>query len=50
MKRCGYWVSLRGMEESNNKNTVAVHLPRSNVFTVEALGSIMQGISNGVWP
>lgn len=50
MKHCGYWVSLRGMEKKDNKNTVAVHVPRANLFTVETLASIMQGISNGVWP
>lgn len=46
MKRCGYWVSLRGMEGVQNRHTVTVRLPRSNLFTVSALESIMQRISN----
>ncbi len=50
MRRCGYWTSLRGMEEVENTTSVTVRLPRSNLFTVDALNSIMQGISNGVWP
>lgn len=50
MKHCGYWLSLRDMEEVDNTSSVTVHLPRANLFTVDALSSIMQGISNGVWP
>lgn len=50
MKRCAYWVSLRGMEEVENTSSVTVRLPRSNLFTVDALGSIMQGIGDGDWP
>jgi hypothetical protein len=50
MKRCGYWLSLRGMEEMENTSSVTVRLPRSNLFTVDALGSIMRDIGNGVWP
>lgn len=50
MKRCGYWCSLRDMESVGNSNTVSILLPRSNLLTVDALRSIMQGISNGVWP
>lgn len=50
MKRCGYWLSLRGMDDVDNSSTVTVHLPRPNLFTVDALSSIMRGISDGVWP
>lgn len=50
MKRCGYWKSLRGMEKVENTTSVTVHLPRSNLFTVNALSSIMQGIGDGDWP
>lgn len=50
MKRCGFWLSLRGMGNVENTSTVTVRLPRSNLFTVDALGSIMRGVSDGVWP
>lgn len=50
MKYCGYWASLRGMKEVENKARVTVRLPRSNLFTVDALSSIMEGVGNGVWP
>lgn len=50
MRHCGYWLSLRDMREVENTSSVTIHLPRSNLFTVDALSSIMQGIGNGVWP
>lgn len=50
MRHCGYWASLRGMDEVENTSSVTVHLPRSNLFTVDALNSIMQGIGDGDWP
>ncbi|GJD21256.1 hypothetical protein RIVM261_062120 [Rivularia sp. IAM M-261] len=47
MKRCAYWMSLRGQPESNNQTTVTVYIPRTNVFTVDALRTLMQQIANG---
>ena len=50
MRHCGYWVSLRGLPETVNATTVTVELPRSNQFTVEAVVSMFQRISNGGLP
>ncbi|MCC3499232.1 MAG: DUF4365 domain-containing protein [Microcoleus sp. PH2017_15_JOR_U_A] len=50
MKECGYWISLRGMPETQNTTAVTVTIPRTNQFTVIALQSIMEGISQGVQP
>jgi hypothetical protein len=50
MKECGYWISLRGMSETQNTTVVTVTIPRNNQFTVVALQSIMEGISQGVQP
>lgn len=50
MKECGYWISLRGMPETENTTAVTVTIPRTNQFTVVALQSIMEGISQGVQP
>jgi hypothetical protein len=50
MRRCGYWVSLRGMGETTNTTSVTVHLPRSQVFTVVELQEIMQRIQTGGLP
>lgn len=47
MKRCAYWVSLRGQPESNNLTTVTVYIPRTNVFSVDALRTLMQQIASG---
>jgi hypothetical protein len=44
MKHCGYWMSLRGRDASNNIESVTVHLPRNNTFTVQALQEIMTRI------
>ncbi len=50
LKYCGYWVSLRGIPETPNTKTVTINLPRTNQFTVAALQSIMQCLSQGVQP
>ncbi|MEG3841815.1 DUF4365 domain-containing protein [Microcoleus sp. herbarium14] len=50
MKDCGYWISLRGMPETQNTTAVTVAIPIANQFTVVALQSIMEGISQGVQP
>jgi len=50
LRYCGYWISLRGMSQTQNTKTVTVELPRSNQFTVEALQSMIQRISFGGFP
>jgi hypothetical protein len=47
LRRCGYWVSLRGEPATQNKGNVTIYLPRQNLFTVNALKSLMQRIGNG---
>jgi hypothetical protein len=47
---CGYWVSLRGQPETSNETTVNVSVPRSQVFSVEALRGLMQRISESNVP
>ena len=47
LKRCAYWVSLRGQPQSTNQTTVTVNLPRQNIFSVEALKTLMQRIASG---
>jgi len=41
LRRCGYWMSLRGLEELPNTNSVTVRVPRSNLLTPAALQSLM---------
>jgi len=41
LRRCGYWVSLRGEPETTNQTKVTVYLPRSNVLDVVGLRGLM---------
>ena len=47
LKRCAYWVSIRGQPPTENQTTVTVYLPRQNIFSVEALTDLMQQIATG---
>ena len=47
LKRCAYWGSLRGQAKSTNQTNVIVYLPRQNVFSVDALKTLMQRIAAG---
>jgi hypothetical protein len=50
MRSCAYWMSLRGQPETQNIANVTVSLPRTNQFTIEALKSMIQCISEGSLP
>ena len=50
MHKCGYWISLRDKPATENENTITVHLPRTQIFDVEALNKIMDRISQGELP
>ncbi|MBW4511066.1 MAG: DUF4365 domain-containing protein [Scytonematopsis contorta HA4267-MV1] len=50
LRYCAYWISLRGMPETENATNVTIEIPRSNQFTVEALQAIIQRISFGDLP
>ncbi|MBR8836916.1 MAG: DUF4365 domain-containing protein [Stigonema ocellatum SAG 48.90 = DSM 106950] len=47
LKRCAYWVSIRGQPQTENQTTVTVYLPRQNIFSVKALKAMMQQIARG---
>lgn len=47
LKRCAYWVSLRGQPQSTNQTTVTVYLPRQNIFSVDALKTLMLILASG---
>jgi hypothetical protein len=50
LRRCGYWVSLRGLPPSENETGQGVRIPRAQKFTVESLQAIMQRIGQGDLP
>lgn len=45
MKKCGYWISLKGMPPTENSDNITVEIPRINLFTPSTLSLIMKKIS-----
>lgn len=50
MRHCGYWVSLRGLPQSENACSETVTIPRNQQFTVRSLRDIMDRIGQGDMP
>jgi Domain of unknown function (DUF4365) len=50
LHHCGYWLSIRGWPESENKSGETVHISRSQQFTVEALLRMMERLGAGEMP
>lgn len=50
LRRCGYWLSLRGQAATVNTTTQRVSLPRASVFHVQPLRDIMARIQAGGHP
>lgn len=42
IRKCAYWMSLKGRPETSNTSNITVQLPLSNVFNVEQLTDMMQ--------
>ncbi len=48
LRRRAYWLSLQSNQENNaNQKTVTVHIPKQNVFDVDALRDLMQRSREG---
>ena len=50
LRRCAYWLSLRGFGPTTNRRTVRVLIPRANVFSVEALQNLVMSYKAGELP
>jgi hypothetical protein len=50
LRHCGYWYSLRGMPSVENVASVTVNIPRTQLFNVAGLQSIMNRIANEQLP
>lgn len=50
LRRCGFWHSLRGKEESLNSTSVTIRVPSQNKLTVESLSELMEKINRGEKP
>ncbi|MGL6343420.1 MAG: DUF4365 domain-containing protein, partial [Waterburya sp.] len=42
MKKCAYWISLKGSKPSSNKNIITVKIPKNNIITPEAFSNIIK--------
>ena len=47
LRHCAYWLSLKDSPPTTNRETVRITLPRSNLFTVQALRDMMERIAKG---
>jgi hypothetical protein len=50
MRRCGYWLLLRGKPATSNTKNIKIQIPRQNQFTVLALQAMMQRLAQGELP
>ena len=47
LRRCAYWLSLKGGAETDNPSSVTVYIPRQNVLDVESLRDLMERSRQG---
>jgi hypothetical protein len=50
MYHCGYWTSLRGLPETENETSVNINIPLDQVFSVNAIQTIMNRVEEGGLP
>jgi hypothetical protein len=48
LRGCLYWRSLRGTPATTNDKTVRVTIPRTNVFSAQAIQAMMNQIKQGI--
>ena len=42
LRRCAFWISLRGQSPTTNSSTQRIKIPRANVFDVNAVRTLME--------
>lgn len=47
LRRCVYWHSLKGQPFTTNTSTIRIRIPRTNIFDVDALRTMMERRRNG---
>ena len=50
LRKCAYWVSLRGARPSTNSTAQTIYLPKSNVFDPVGLITLMTSLSHNHIP
>lgn len=43
--KCAYWISLKGLEDTENEYTININIPSDYILTKESLKDIMLKIS-----
>ena len=47
LRRCAYWLNLKGHEETDNRRSVNVRIPAGNLFDVNGLRALMEQSREG---
>ena len=47
MRRCAYWLSLKGAVDITNTANIQIRIPRTNLFTADMLNDLMQKRKQG---
>ncbi|MFB2876923.1 DUF4365 domain-containing protein [Floridanema aerugineum] len=42
IRKCAYWISLKGKEPTNKTGTIRIKIPKENLFTPTAMRNIMK--------
>lgn len=50
LRKCAFWVSLRGAKPSENKTAQTIYLPKTQRFDVDGLTSLMAALSRNEIP
>jgi hypothetical protein len=50
LRHCAYWLSLEGQQATTATRTIRIAIPRSNVFSVEAVQALLAGLREGRKP
>ncbi|HYT90311.1 MAG TPA: DUF4365 domain-containing protein [Gemmataceae bacterium] len=50
LRRCAFWMSLRGAPATPNQATIRISIPGTNLFSVDAVRRLMQQLSEGGRP
>ena len=47
LRRCAYWLNLKGFEATENRRSVTVRIPSGNLFDVDGLRALMEQSREG---
>jgi hypothetical protein len=50
IRHCAYWCSLRGAAPTSASSSIRIALPRGQVFSVQAVQTLMSRLAQGDWP